>query len=50
MSISKNKTSILLNIDKELKEKIQIEAKKQGRSNTNLIIFIIENYFKEHTN
>lgn len=34
----------------DLKNKLQEESKKQGRSVNNLILFILNNYFKQDAN
>lgn len=48
---SKDKTSILVFMDKELKKDIFEVAKKDGRSATNLINFVMKQYIdKEKEN
>ena len=44
---SKDKTSILEVMDKELKEDIFNVAKKDGRSATNLINFVMKKYIEK---
>lgn len=44
MTISKDKTRYSLSIEKEVKEKLEQEAKKQNRSLNNLIETILKNY------
>ncbi|MGQ8855373.1 ribbon-helix-helix protein, CopG family [Bacillus sp. SRB_8] len=44
MVISKDKTRYSLSIEKEVKEKLEQEAKKQNRSLNNLIETILKNY------
>ena len=41
MSVGKDKTGVLVNMDKELKSKLEQLAKKDGRSLTNLIKFFL---------
>ena len=44
MSVGKDKTGVLVNMDKELKVKLKKLAKKDGRSLTNLINKILSDY------
>lgn len=44
MAVSKDKTGVLVNMDKTLKERLSILAKKQNRSLSNLIVTIIQSY------
>ena len=44
MSVGKDKTGVLVNMDKELKVKLEQLAKKDGRSLTNLINKILSDY------
>ncbi|HHT7063043.1 TPA: ribbon-helix-helix protein, CopG family [Bacillus cereus] len=44
MAISKDKTRYALSIEKEVKEKLEQEAKEQNRSLNNLIETILKNY------
>ena len=44
MSVGKDKTGVLVNMDKELKSKLEQLAKKDGRSLTNLINKILSDY------
>lgn len=46
--ISKDKTSVLLNMDKELKAQLLEKAKEENRSLTNYINFILEQYLKKN--
>ncbi|MBQ3092953.1 MAG: DNA-binding protein [Clostridia bacterium] len=46
MPISQDNTRILITISKELKEKLVIIAKKEGRSISNLCSKIISDYTK----
>ena len=47
MSVGKDKTGVLVNIDKELKIKLEQLAKKDGRSLTNLINKILSDYVED---
>lgn len=42
MAVSKDKTGVLVNMDKELKEKLAKLAKEQNRSLSNLIVTILK--------
>lgn len=42
MAVSNDKTRILVNIPLDLKEKIEIEAKKENRSTSNYIVNILK--------
>lgn len=44
MAVSKDKTGVLVNMDKELKSKLEELAKQDGRSLTNLINKILNDY------
>lgn len=44
MAVSKDKTGVLVNMDKTLKEKLTELAKKQNRSLSNLIVTVLQNY------
>ena len=44
MAIGKDKTGVLVNMDKDLKSKLEQLAKKDGRSLTNLINKILSDY------
>lgn len=44
MAVGKDKTGVLVNMDKELKTKLEELAKKDGRSLTNLINKILTEY------
>ena len=44
MAVSKDKTGVLVNMDKTLKEKLSELAKKQNRSLSNLIVTILKDY------
>lgn len=46
MAIGKDKTGVLVNMDKELKEKLEQLAREDGRSLTNLINKILTEYVK----
>lgn len=46
MAIGKDKTGVLINMNKELKSKLEELAKKDGRSLTNLINKILTEYIK----
>jgi hypothetical protein len=48
MSISKNKTSVLINMDKELKKKLELLAKEDRRSLTSYINLILENHVNKN--
>ena len=47
MSVGKDKTGVLVNMDKELKVKLEKLAKKDGRSLTNLINKILSDYVED---
>ena len=47
MAIGKDKVSVLVNMDKELKAKLESLAKDDGRSLTNLINKILTDYVEE---
>ena len=44
MAVSKDKTGVLVNMDKELKEKLVQIAKEQNRSLSNLIVTVLKDY------
>ena len=44
MAVSKEKTGVLVNMDKALKEELSKLAKEQNRSLSNLIVTILKNY------
>ena len=44
MAVSKEKTGVLVNMDKTLKEELNKLAKEQNRSLSNLIVTILKNY------
>lgn len=44
MAVSKDKTGVLVNMDKELKEKLTKLAKEQNRSLSNLIVTVLKSY------
>lgn len=44
MAVSKDKVGVLVNMDKDLKEKLTEIAKEQNRSLSNLIITILKSY------
>ena len=44
MAVSKDKTGVLVNMDKSLKVKLSEIAKKQNRSLSNLIVTVLQNY------
>ena len=44
MSVGKDKVGVLVNMDKELKSKLEQLAKEDGRSLTNLINKLLLNY------
>ena len=47
MSVGKDKVGVLVNMDKELKAKLESIAKDDGRSLTNLINKILTDYVEE---
>lgn len=47
MAVSKDKTGVLVNMDKTLKEKLSELAKKQNRSLSNLIVTVLQNYVED---
>ena len=47
MAVGKDKTGVLVNMDKELKTKLEQLAKKDCRSLTNLINKILTDYAKD---
>ena len=47
MAIGKDKVGVLVNMDKELKAKLESIAKDDGRSLTNLINKILTDYVEE---
>lgn len=47
MAVSKDKTGVLVNMDKVLKEKLSVLAKKQNRSLSNLIVTVLQNYVED---
>ena len=49
MSVSKDKTGVLINMDKTLKAELEKQAKEESRSLTNYINWILENHVKQYT-
>ena len=47
MAVNKDKIGVLVNMDKELKAKLESLAKDDGRSLTNLINKILTDYVEE---
>lgn len=47
MAVGKDKVGVLVNMDKELKAKLEEIAKKDGRSLTNLINKILSDYVED---
>ena len=47
MAVGKDKVGVLVNMDKELKAKLESIAKDDGRSLTNLINKILTDYVEE---
>ena len=47
MAVSKDKTGVLVNMDKALKERLSELAKKQNRSLSNLIVTVLQNYVED---
>lgn len=47
MAVGKDKIGVLVNMDKELKAKLEQLAKDDGRSLTNLINKILSNYVED---
>lgn len=47
MAVGKDKIGVLVNMDKELKTKLEEFAKKDGRSLTNLINKILSDYVED---
>lgn len=47
MAVGKDKVGVLVNMDKELKSKLEQLAKKDGRSLTNLINKILTDYVED---
>lgn len=47
MAVSKDKTGVLVNMDKTLKEKLSELAKKQNRSLSNLIVTVLKDYVED---
>ena len=47
MAVGKDKVGVLVNMDKELKAKLESIAKDDGRSLTNLIIKILSDYVED---
>ena len=47
MAVNKDKTGVLVNMDKELKAKLESLAKNDGRSLTNLINKILTDYVED---
>lgn len=47
MAVSKDKTGVLVNMDKALKERLSELAKKQNRSLSNLIVTVLQNYAED---
>lgn len=46
MAISKEKTRVIISINKEDKKKLEEQAKKKNRSVSNLIATLIKNYLE----
>ena len=44
MAVSKEKTGVLVNMDKTIKEELSKLAKEQNRSLSNLIVTILQKY------
>ena len=44
MAVSKDKTGVLVNMDKTLKEQLVKIAKEQNRSLSNLIVTVLQKY------
>lgn len=44
MAVSKEKTGVLVNMDKTMKERLTELARRQNRSLTNLIVTILKDY------
>lgn len=44
MSVSKDKTGVLINMDKQLKEEITLLAKQDNRSFTNYVVKVLEEH------
>ena len=47
MAVSKEKTGVLVNMDKTLKVKLSKIAKKQNWSLSNLIVTVLQNYVED---
>ena len=47
MAVGKDKTGVLVNMDKDLKTKLEELAKQDGRSLTNLINKILTDYVED---
>lgn len=47
MAVGKDKTGVLVNMDKDLKAKLEELAKQDGRSLTNLINKILTDYVED---
>lgn len=47
MSVSKDKTAVLINMDKNLKSELEKIAKKEQRSLTNLITKILSDFINK---
>ena len=47
MAVGKDKTGVLVNMDKDLKAKLEEIAKQDGRSLTNLINKILTDYVED---
>ena len=47
MAVGKDKIGVLVNMDKELKARLEELAKKDGRSLTNLINKILSDYVRD---
>ena len=47
MAVSKDKTGVLVNMDKSLKVKLSEIAKNQNRSLSNLIVTVLQNYVED---
>ena len=47
MAVGKDKTGVLVNMNKEMKAKLEELAKKDGRSFNNLVIKILSDYVED---
>lgn len=50
MAVGSNKTRILVNIPNDLKERIDIEAKKENRSTSNYIVNVLMKDLEKRVN